>query len=86
MVTLNILYFAWVREAIGLGEEAVEHPGADVTVAELIDGLAARGGGHAVAFSDRSRLRAALDQAFVPLDTPLGQARELALFPPVTGG
>jgi molybdopterin synthase sulfur carrier subunit len=56
------------------------------TVAELIDWLAARGGGYAEAFADRGRLRAALDQEFVALDAPLGRSRELALFPPVTGG
>jgi len=48
--------------------------------------LAARGGGHAEALGDATRLRAALDQRFVALDSPIGDARELALFPPVTGG
>jgi molybdopterin synthase sulfur carrier subunit len=83
---LTILYFAWVRERIGLDEEDVERPGPGVTVADLIGTLAARGGGHAAALGERERLRAALDQMFVPLDTPIGDARELAIFPPVTGG
>jgi len=83
---LEMLYFAWVREAIGSGGERVEPPVTVATIADLIDWLAARGGGYAEAFADRTRLRAALDQRFVPLDAPLGDARELALFPPVTGG
>lgn len=83
---LRILYFAWVRDLVGIGEEIVAHPGADCTVAALLDRLAAAGEGHAAAFADRARLRAALDQDFVPLDRAIGGARELAIFPPVTGG
>ncbi|MGE4430075.1 MAG: MoaD/ThiS family protein [Sphingobium sp.] len=86
MATLDILYFAWVREAIGRDGEAIDRPAVDATIADIIAALAARGGGYAEAFADTSRLRAALDHAFVPLDTPLGDAHELALFPPVTGG
>lgn len=85
-MALELLYFAWVREAIGKGAERVEPPASVETVADLIDWLAARGAGYAEAFADRGRLRAALDQIFVPLEAPLGKARELALFPPVTGG
>lgn len=83
---LDILYFAWVREQIGTGQESIDHPGEEVCVADIIHSLAARGGGYAEAFARPARLRAALDQHFVPLDAPLGQARELAIFPPVTGG
>jgi len=83
---LEVLYFAWVREAIGSGGERVDPPATVRTVAELIDWLTVRGGGYAEAFADSGRLRAALDQRFVPLDAPLDEARELALFPPVTGG
>lgn len=86
MASLDILYFAWVREGVGKDAETIEHPGADVTVVELIARLAARGGGYAQAFAETGRLRAALDQNFVSLDTKLGAAKELALFPPVTGG
>ena len=85
-MALDILYFAWVREAIGREGERVEPPAQATTIAGLLDWLAGRGGGYAQAFADRGRLRAALDQAFVPLDAPLGTARELAIFPPVTGG
>lgn len=86
MQRLTLLYFAWVREVIGRDEEQIGRPGADVPIRALIGELAARGGGYAEAFADPEKLRAALDQHFTPLDTPIGDARELALFPPVTGG
>jgi molybdopterin synthase sulfur carrier subunit len=86
MATLTIVYFAWVREAIGRDEEQVERAQAGATVADLVAMLAARGGGYAQALGDPARLRAAIDQRFAPLDTPIGNAREIALFPPVTGG
>lgn len=85
-MSLTILYFAWVRERIGLAEEQVSPPDTVKTVADLIDWLAEKGGGHAEAFADRARLRAAVDQAFVDLDTPIAGVREVAIFPPVTGG
>jgi molybdopterin synthase sulfur carrier subunit len=83
---LTIVYFAWVRERIGLDEEQVARPDAGTTVGDLVAALAARGGGHADALGDATRLRAALDQRFVGIETQIGDARELALFPPVTGG
>ncbi len=83
---MDLLYFAWVREAIGAGQEQVDPPGAVTTVADLIAWLATRSPGHATAFADPAKLRAAIDQRFVPLDTPLNGAKEVALFPPVTGG
>jgi len=85
-MAITMLYFAWVRESIGVGEETVDPPGAVRTVADLVDWLRDRSRGHGEAFADLGRLRAALDQQFVPLDAPLGNAREVALFPPVTGG
>ncbi|GLV21414.1 molybdopterin synthase sulfur carrier subunit [Sphingobium sp. TomMM35A] len=86
MAKLDILYFAWVREIIGCDSEQVDQPPEGVTVADLIEQLAARDGGYGQALSDQSRLRAALDQRFVPLDSLVGEALELAIFPPVTGG
>ncbi len=86
MATLDLVYFAWVREAIGRDDERIERPSSSTIIADLIAELAARGGGYAQALGDPQRLRAALDQHFVPLDSPIGEARELALFPPVTGG
>jgi molybdopterin synthase sulfur carrier subunit len=81
-----MLYFAWVREGVGYGEEQVDPPEAVRTIADLIDWLAQRSPGHAEAFANPAKLRAAIDQKFVPLDALLGDAREVALFPPVTGG
>jgi molybdopterin synthase sulfur carrier subunit len=84
--TLTIVYFAWVREDVGRDEERIDRPSPDITIADLVAMLAARGGGYAQALGDSTKLRAALDQRFVPLDAMIGEARELALFPPVTGG
>lgn len=83
---MDLLYFAWVREAVGTGQEQVDPPEGVATVADLVGWLATRSPGHAAAFADPARLRAALDQRFVPLDTALDGAKEVALFPPVTGG
>ncbi|RYY23528.1 MAG: molybdopterin converting factor subunit 1 [Sphingomonadales bacterium] len=83
---MNLLYFAWVRERIGTGHEHVDPPEAVRNVADLIDWLALRSPGHAEAMREPQKLRAAIDQKFVPLDALLGQAKEVAIFPPVTGG
>ena len=83
---MDLLYFAWVRERIGTGHEQVDPPEGVYNVADLIGWLATRSPGHAEAMREPERLRAAIDQKFVPLDAPLGAAREVALFPPVTGG
>ena len=81
-----MLYFAWVREAIGTGSETVEPPAGVERVDQLVDWLAGRSPGHAAAFADRARLRAAVDQHFVGPSAALGHAQEVAIFPPVTGG
>lgn len=86
MAVIDILYFAWVRERVGMGHQRVSLPPDLVTVAQLIDWLSATSAGHAAAFADHARLRAAIDQRFVPLDASIIGAREVALFPPVTGG
>ena len=83
---LSLLYFAWVREAIGVGEERVDPRDDVTTVAALIGWLADRSPGHAAALADRARLRVAIDQHFAPIDAPIAGAREVAIFPPVTGG
>lgn len=83
---MRVLYFAWVRERVGVGEEEVTPPADIATVADLAAWLAGRSEGHATAFAEPARLRAAVDQAFVPLDAPIAGAREVAIFPPVTGG
>ncbi len=81
---VNVLYFAWVRERIGHGSETVETSAA--TVADLMAELVAKGPEYEAAFADKSALRAALDQTLVDMDAPLGSAREVAFFPPMTGG
>lgn len=80
MVTL--LYFAKVREAVGTGEERIELPGGLSTIADLADWLA----GRYPIFGDREKLRVAVDQVMAKFDTRIGEAREIAFFPPVTGG
>lgn len=84
MVTL--LYFAGVREAIGLDKEQIELPPEATTPRELASWLSERGGGYATAFASFDKLRCAVDQVMTPFDTPLGNAKEIAFFPPVTGG
>lgn len=81
---MNVLYFAWVRERIGLPREEVESAAA--TVSELVDELVAREDRYAAAFADRSALRVAIDQELSDFDAPLKGAREVAFFPPMTGG
>jgi sulfur-carrier protein len=81
---IDVLYFAWVRERIGLPKERVETSAA--TPAELVAELSAREERYALAFADLGALRVAVDQELVDWDTPLGSAREVAFFPPMTGG
>ncbi len=81
---MDILYFAWVRERIGLPKERVETSAA--TVRELVAELSAREDRYAVAFSNLSALRVALDQDLSDFDAPLDGVREVAFFPPMTGG
>jgi len=83
---MKVLYFAWVRERIGLAEEEIAPPPNVRTVAELVEWLAARGEGYASAFANRRAVRAALDRIHAPPQAPLGAAREIAFFPPMTGG
>ena len=83
---MRILYFAWLRERIGTGSEEVTPPMHVVTVGDLVDWLKGREPRYAAAFADVSAIRAAIDQEQADFDTPLAGAREVALFPPVTGG
>jgi molybdopterin synthase sulfur carrier subunit len=83
---MEMLYFAWVRERIGVGGETLSPPADVTTVAALLDWLATRSPGHAAALADRSAIRVAIDQDFVGMDASLAGAREIAIFPPVTGG
>jgi molybdopterin synthase sulfur carrier subunit len=83
---LTILYFAWVRQKVGTGEEHLALPAQVTTIAELIEFLRLRGGGYAEAFCDPGRLRAAANQEHASFDATIGDADEIAFFPPVTGG
>jgi sulfur-carrier protein len=85
-VPVEILYFAWVRERMGQGGERVILPAALATIADLIAWLAVRDAAGAAAFADPQRIRAAIDGAMCPASAPIAGAREIALFPPVTGG
>lgn len=81
---MDVLYFAWVRERIGVPREKVE---ADVeTVMDLVEVLRAREDRYDAAFADLSALRVAVDQQLSDFDAPLKNAREVAFFPPMTGG
>lgn len=81
---MDVMYFAWVRERIGLPKETVETSAA--TVADLVAELVAREDRYAAAFEDTSALRVALDQELADFDAPLAGVREVAFFPPMTGG
>jgi sulfur-carrier protein len=84
--SVKILYFAWVREKTGKAEEVVDLPAEVSTVAELVAWLKRRGPEYAEAFARSQVIRAAIDQKHVPAETSIGGAREIAFFPPVTGG
>ncbi len=81
---IDVFYFAWVRERIGVPRERVETDAA--TVADLVAELRAREERYALAFSDLDSLRVAVDQELTDFDAPLKGAREVAFFPPMTGG
>ncbi len=83
---MTVLYFAWVKEKVGISEETLQPPAEVATVSDLMDWLAARTAGHANAFAERKLIKAAVDQEHVPLSAPLKNAKEVAFFPPVTGG
>ena len=83
---MDVLYFAWVRERIGTERETIDPPPEVVDVRGLMAWLARRSPGHASALGDPARLRAAVDQQFVPPEAPIAGAKEVAIFPPVTGG
>ena len=81
---IDVLYFAWVRERIGVPRERVDTTAA--TVAALVAELSARDPRYAAAFGDLASLRVAVDQELTGFDAPLAGAREVAFFPPMTGG
>lgn len=83
---MKILYFAWLRSKIGVGEEHVSPPPNVTTVGQLIDWLKTLSSGHAAAFGQPSLIRAAVNQDYASLEQAVGANDEVAFFPPVTGG
>jgi molybdopterin synthase sulfur carrier subunit len=83
---MKACYFAWVRERIGYAEEEISLPDDVRTVGEAISWLKARGDNYAAAFADEKSIRTALDRMHVKQDAVLAGAREIAFFPPMTGG
>ena len=79
-------YFAWVRERIGEAEETIDLPPEVATVADLPAFLAARSEGHAAAMEQPNVIRFALDQEAAEPGDAIADAREIAVFPPMTGG
>jgi len=83
---MKVLYFAWVRERVGKPEETVEPPASVRTVADLIGWLSGRGEEYAYAFERPTVIRAAIDRRHVKPEAAISGAREIAFFPPMTGG
>lgn len=86
MTTIKILYFAWVRERVGKPSETVELPAGVETITDLVTFLSARGPEYREAFAKPGVVRAAIDREHVKPSAAIGNAREIAFFPPVTGG
>lgn len=83
---MKILYFAWLRQRIGTGEEDVSPPESVTNAGELMDWLVTQGDGYAQAFKDASAVKIAVNQTFGNRETPVTRSDEVAFFPPVTGG
>jgi molybdopterin synthase sulfur carrier subunit len=83
---MKLRYFAWVRERIGKTDEDIDVPAGITTVGELMTWLAARGEEYASAFENPRVIRAAIDRSHVRAEAPIAGAREIAFFPPMTGG
>ncbi len=83
---MRAIYFAWVRERIGKAEETIDLPGEVATAGDLIAWLSARDEGYAHAFENAASIRVAIDQVHARHDAPLAGARDIAFFPPMTGG
>ncbi|QDY69695.1 molybdopterin converting factor subunit 1 [Qingshengfaniella alkalisoli] len=81
---IDVVYFAWVRERIGLPKERLDTSAA--TARDLVEELKMRDENYAAAFADLSAIRVAIDQELAEFDTSLASAREVAFFPPMTGG
>ena len=83
---MKAVYFAWVRERIGVSEETITPPSDVATIGDLMAWLRSHGEGHAHAFAETATIRAAIDRQHVRHDAAIAGAREIAFFPPMTGG
>jgi molybdopterin synthase sulfur carrier subunit len=83
---VKAVYFAWVRERIGMPDEILEPPPDIVTAGDLIAWLRTRGEGYEYAFENSATIRVAIDRVHVKHDAAIAGAREIAFFPPMTGG
>ena len=83
---MKILYFAWLRQKIGRGEEVIELPASVKTAGELVAWIKARSPAHESAFAEGARVRVAINQVHADLSAAVSDADEVAFFPPVTGG
>ena len=83
---MKVLYFAWLRQKVGVGEEQLDVPAEVKTTGDLVNWLVSQGGGHAEAFKDMSAIKVAVNQEFADLETAVAANDEVAFFPPVTGG
>ena len=83
---MKLIYFAWVKERVGSGEEDVIPPASVADVRGLIDWLRGRGDGYARAFADLRAVRVAVNQEYVGVDCRVSAGDEVAFFPPMTGG
>ena len=83
---MKVRYFAWMKRTVGIAEEEVTPPADVATVHDLIAWLRQRSAGHAEALAEGAAFGAAIDKRTAPFDAPLAGAREVAFFPPFTGG
>ena len=83
---MKVLYFAWIRERVGKPEEEVELPASIATVGDLMNWLRKRGEEYAYAFDNPKVVRAAIDKVHAEPAAKIANAREIAFFPPMTGG
>lgn len=83
---MEILYFARIRETVGISSESLSLPATVITVGDLIDHLISKGPAYAAAFENMDIIRVAANQAYVDLNHPLIDCQEIAFFPPMTGG
>lgn len=83
---MKVMYFAWLRQKVGMGEEVIDLPDDVTTTGQLVEWLRGRGTGYVDAFRDTTAIKVAVNQEFADFDAPVKAGDEVAFFPPVTGG